>query len=247
MKSYNPIPFLDEDVTLILKMLEIQDKSKIIKFPSRIEAYKDSLRGRDGETPYNYLKRIIRHPQYGEEIYDFKVSENFLVFIEMKSNNNIINYCNIQAFLTEDIELMDIMLKDEYELKDSKKVFYYRMDYDINNLGPIFKESSPHIHITPSGNPRINIQDIKDDIVVNFFDFIYRNHFYDKWINWVKKIIPDELGFDILQGMYNKNQFAEIIKDERIKQIDKIKETILMNKQSYYNWKTEQKSEMLNY
>ena len=81
MKSYNPIAFLDEDITLILKRLEIQNKSKTIKFPSHIGVYRDILRGRDEETPYTYLKRLLIHPQYGEKIYEEKVSENLLIFI----------------------------------------------------------------------------------------------------------------------------------------------------------------------
>ena len=105
MKSYNPIAFLDEDITLILRRLEIQNKSKIIEFPSHIGVYRDILTGRDKETPYTYLERLLNDPQYGEKIYDEKVSENLLIFIEMKAHEDIISYCNIQVFLTEDIEM----------------------------------------------------------------------------------------------------------------------------------------------
>lgn len=64
---------------------------------------------------------------------------------------------------------------------------YLRADHDTSALGPLLKESLPHVHVEAKGEPRFPVPPSGgSDLVGWFLDFIYRNFFYDKWIEWVE-------------------------------------------------------------
>ncbi len=63
---------------------------------------------------------------------------------------------------------------------------YLRLDYDQQQLGPMFKEPAPHIHVVVDGEPRFAACRTSADLpVADFVDFIFRNYRYTEWARWL--------------------------------------------------------------
>ncbi len=63
---------------------------------------------------------------------------------------------------------------------------YLRLDYDQRQLGPMFKEPAPHIHVVVDGEPRFAACRTSADLpVADFVDFIFRNYRYAEWARWL--------------------------------------------------------------
>jgi hypothetical protein len=63
---------------------------------------------------------------------------------------------------------------------------YFRMDYDQQQLGPLFKEPAPHVHILVDGEPRFAACRTQADLpIADFVDFILRNYRHDAWARWL--------------------------------------------------------------
>jgi hypothetical protein len=63
---------------------------------------------------------------------------------------------------------------------------YLRLDYDQRQLGPLFKEPAPHIHIVVDGEPRFAACRIQEDLpIADFLDFIFRNYRHAEWARWL--------------------------------------------------------------
>jgi hypothetical protein len=63
---------------------------------------------------------------------------------------------------------------------------YFRLDYDQQQLGPLFKEPAPHVHIVVDGEPRFAACRTKADLpIADFVDFILRNYRHDQWARWL--------------------------------------------------------------
>lgn len=63
---------------------------------------------------------------------------------------------------------------------------YLRLDYDQRQLGPMFKEPAPHIHIVVDGEPRFAACRTRVDLPISdFVDFIFRNYRHDEWARWL--------------------------------------------------------------
>jgi hypothetical protein len=63
---------------------------------------------------------------------------------------------------------------------------YLRLDYDQRQLGPMFKEPAPHIHVVVDGEPRFPACRTSADLpVADFVDFIFRNYRHAGWTRWL--------------------------------------------------------------
>ena len=109
------------------------------------------------------------------------VEENMGVFarLQYRDKGEIITHVNLQVLVTEtDLET--------YYLNPDTRARYFRLDYDPDRLGPIFKEPLPHVHSRPVGAPRFSMWAPTGNVVVDFFDFIYRNFYHENWLGWAK-------------------------------------------------------------
>jgi hypothetical protein len=63
---------------------------------------------------------------------------------------------------------------------------YLRLDYDQQQLGPMFKEPAPHIHVVVDGEPRFAVCRTSADLpVADFVDFIFLNYRHTEWAGWL--------------------------------------------------------------
>jgi hypothetical protein len=113
---------------------------------------------------------------------DFQVESNLALFLTVFWEKREIIYANVQALYTTDS-------LDDF-LKNGGTSRYLRMDYDLQALGPLLKESQPHVHVVAEGEPRFSVpMGAHDgDIIGWFLDFVYRNFFHDEWLAWARRV-----------------------------------------------------------
>ena len=109
------------------------------------------------------------------------VEENMGVFGHLKYKNGLVVYANIQVIIAFEQENFD-----GYYLDDKSPCSYFRFDYDLNSLGKMFCEPQPHVHTLAEGPPRFDLQISSGNAIIDFFDFIYRNYYYEKWLDWAR-------------------------------------------------------------
>lgn len=240
--------FLNDGITSVISILEAQKFTENAVYPPHLNEYQHLLRGKSSESAKQFLYRILHEDEWMNEIYSQKVSEKFLVFIEIRHKQQVVDFVNVQAFITEEIDLMDLAVQNWEDIKETGKVFYYRLDYDINNLGDFFKEPLPHIHIQPKGNPRVSLANVNDDLLINFFEFIYKNHFYEEWLEWTLNTLDDykRSSFSEIRTCYKSNNYETLANNYK-NEIDEIKKSIEVSKRNYYIWRTQEELSFLSY
>ena len=64
---------------------------------------------------------------------------------------------------------------------------YLRLDFDLENLGPLLKEAQPHVHSRPAREPRLNAPlGSGGNVVVDFIEFIFKTYRHAEWHAWAK-------------------------------------------------------------
>lgn len=121
----------------------------------------------------------------GGKVEECAIEDNMATFIEIKKRDKQIDYISIQALIAE----RDLT----YFYLNVVPVIYMRLDY-TNPIDDFFKEQLPHIHTHPVGPPRLSCPHPLDvNPISSFFDFIYRNFYYDKWFSWLKSVCVDNV------------------------------------------------------
>ncbi len=116
------------------------------------------------------------------------VEENLAVFAVLDGANDCaLDYANVQVLTTDGGSLVEYYKQSKVGVVAN----YIRLDFDLEALGPAFKEPLPHVHVQPDGSPRFHVSD--PCVVAEFFDFVYRNYQYDKWIIWANEVWEDAL------------------------------------------------------
>jgi hypothetical protein len=108
------------------------------------------------------------------------LEENLAIFMVVHLHGTEITYANLQALWSE------MPVAKFVEGTGAEMHRYLRLDYDLEALGPLLKEPMPHVHVEADGEPRFPVPAPDCDIVGWFFDFVYRNFFYDHWIVWAE-------------------------------------------------------------
>lgn len=108
-----------------------------------------------------------------------QVADRLAVFAVVYWRDQTLAYVNCQALVTIGGTLED------YYLDPSVEAQYFRLDYDLDALGEMFREPSPHVHIRPDGEPRFQMTPARNALM-DFFDFIYRNYFHAEWLDWAE-------------------------------------------------------------
>ncbi len=124
-------------------------------------------------------------------------------------DKEFIDYIKVEVFILLKNTLEDFYFDYEENKSIDFPIIYYCLEMDYNCLGPLFKEPIPHIHTKPSKEPRFPLMIEKNiNPLVQFFEFIYLNHFYDKWRKWAKRIYEmkiEDNNFKKLVGAYNRS------------------------------------------
>jgi hypothetical protein len=106
------------------------------------------------------------------------LEENLALFMTARLNDGKITYANLQALWTE------VPTASFAQGTGAERHRYLRLDHDPSAMGPLLKEPMPHLHVEAEGEPRFAAP--ASDVVAWFLDFVYRNFFYDHWIEWAK-------------------------------------------------------------
>ena len=140
----------------------------------------------------------------------YAIEENFASFVSVRwVEETKLTYVSAQAIIVRNKTLRS------YYAGGSNEVQYLRLDYNGSRIGPMFKEHWPHIHIEEGGEPRFpSDYSTTGNIVIDFYDFIYRNYYHAKWMEWAELIYDahaSNLGivinpFPAVQQAFNANQ-----------------------------------------
>jgi hypothetical protein len=151
-------------------------------FPAGVT--RDNVKARSGYTPRDWLLRCVKDVLHGDESLCL-VEDNLAVFalIEWRDGERL-TYANIQV-LRADATI------SEYCRDGGIKADYLRLDLDFGALGDIFTHPLPHVHDKPDGPPRFTFELPSSNIVVDFFDFVYRQFYHDKWVAWARQAWDD--------------------------------------------------------
>ncbi len=167
------------------------------------------------DTIHEWFKRIVDNILGGDPD-ACTVEANLAVFIVIHWDNRIIQYASVQVLWAE-ASLLDFYCDEHLRSQ------YFRLDYEPPNLGPIFKESLPHIHVAGNGEPRFPLHyDETGDIVGAFFDFIYRNYYHPDWLSWASKAWNNECkkrsrpnAWDRIVRGYEKGEYGFLEQNHR--------------------------------
>jgi hypothetical protein len=147
------------------------------------------------ETLRAWFRRVIGDTDAEDRILDCSVEENFAFFGKLTWRDAQIVQCSFQALITN----TDLLT---FYFEDGHRVQYYRFDLDPTQPGPLFAEPQPHVHSVPEGPPRFALSfDQREYCLVSFLEFIYRNHYYDKWPTWVKSVSKESVTADQLDDI----------------------------------------------
>jgi hypothetical protein len=171
------------------------------QFPA--SADRERLKMRNEESVREWLSRCIEGLDEADRPV-CEVEDNLALFVSIAwKNTNELCYANIQALCAE------ASLKEYLSQGNSVNATYMRLDYDYSALGAIFTHPFPHVHPGPVDAPRFALEGIQSaNVVIDFFDFIYRHFFHDQWKEWAETIWDYyvETGRDI-----DKNPFGHIV------------------------------------
>lgn len=139
--------------------------------------------GDGGGDIHSWFKSSVNRA--GGDLNQCKIEENLAAFIALRCDGNIIRYASMQLLVTT-----DATLEDFYERKGKGKHHYFRLDYEPEHrLEEMFRTPLAHIHVNPLGAPRISLSGMgTGNVVIDFFDFLYRNYFYNQWRSWAKDV-----------------------------------------------------------
>ena len=82
-----------------------------------------------------------------------------------------------------------------YILDADRDAMYLRLDCDYETLGTPFSHPLPHIHVEGELSPRFPLDGgVSENIVVDFFEFIYRHFVPATWIKWSERVWNETFG-----------------------------------------------------
>ncbi len=182
-----PVPdtFTDGLDNLIYRLQPHGGRSGICCFPDRPDkSVLAPLKVGEGELLHNWFKRCINDSLSGD-VRHCMVEPNLAVFatIHWSAGNNL-DFANIQVLKTQ------VHVEDYYLSDKPPEAFYLRLDWDYGTLGPIFTHALPHMHDASfDAAPRFGIDGTwSDNIIMDFFEFVYRHLFHKEWIDWAQRM-----------------------------------------------------------
>lgn len=173
--------YLSYGITNLLSTIQPgkRRKSGTIRFPSDWhQSISRKYNGPPGEWFENCLNDL------SNSLDNIWINKNFICFFVLKwSNYSEINYLCLHSIVTQNHTLEDLYIDPK------KSCQYFRIEVHESQFGPFYKEPYPHIHIGLDGEPRFGLN-IENNCYVlqEFFEFIYRNYFFDEWLSWCRDI-----------------------------------------------------------
>lgn len=175
------IPFSDGVASIIRDIHPYSQNQGDKWFPKKW----DPVTGKQGgnEGLHNWYRRCV-DTYFDGRPSRYAIEENFAAFVSIRwVDDTKLIFVSAQAIIVRNKTL------DSYYANDSDQVQYLRLDYFGARIGAMFKEHWPHVHIAEDGAPRFPCDYTSSgNIVIDFFDFIYRNYYHDKWLDWAQTV-----------------------------------------------------------
>lgn len=197
----------------------------------------EDLRFSNGTTADWNLTEILTG-KYADAVRTGLVEENLLVISRMNWRaGRIITYANIQVYVGQGV----------YEafrvgaVQTEGQISYFRFDYHPKAAGRIMVEPIPHIHSLKSNEPRFSSRTdlASENPIVDFFEFIYRNYYPEKYESWIESISntiqksPQEDFLPILMNAFKAGQ-VEALPDKALVHLAMIKEKSIQAKNKFF-------------
>lgn len=195
------------------------------EYPSGVD--RATLRFQGGETIKSWFDRCVNAFMPGPQgLESWQLEENLAAFASVSwKRGNLLEHATINILKTE-CSLRDYFGLTEDDLKakdyqDYSKPSYLRLDLDYGTLGPVGTHPLPHVHCSPDDPPRFASNASRStNVVVDFFDFVYRHHFSPKWQLWAEQVWnrrylgegrdPNYNPFPRIIASYNESQVGVI-------------------------------------
>jgi len=169
----------------------------------------DSMRRGKGQSLHQWFSRVCQDICGGEPE-RIALEENIAVLAKLCwRDHKQLFYANIQVLVCNcDLET--------YLLDTDQQAIYLRLDCDYETLGAPFSHPLPHLHIEGELSPRFALDGgFAENVVVDFFEFIYRHYVPDTWLRWSEKVWNDAFGpssrnkdlFRTIREAFRDNQF----------------------------------------
>lgn len=156
--------------------------SSTTKFPNNLEP--SQLRFEANETVHNWFERLVNGVCFADTGL-CAIEDNIAVFaIAFWSKKKELIGANISVLVTS--KPLDEYL--EVGASPNEEESYFRLDYDATTLGYPFSHPLPHIHVFGHESIRFALEGSSGNVIVDFFEFVYRHFYPQKWSNWAEGV-----------------------------------------------------------
>jgi hypothetical protein len=213
--------FFGPGVAVLLDALRPYGQAGRVTFPLAIKDWKGEsaklLRTRavaKDEPPSNYLAswfgaltKVLGGPK------SCSITDKVAIFADLSWDDETrIRTLHVQALVTPHSSLAELVAGE------SVLVHYLRLDQEPSDLGSIFKNAFPHIHLATKGEPYFRPAALDSgNAVVDFVEFIFKMYEYDLWIKWLDSVYHEiyprksrDDFFGVISRAFKTNQFDSL-------------------------------------
>lgn len=144
-----------------------------------------------------------------DRIADMQIEDNIACLGTIQWSEGHLIFCRMQVLVTTGGDLMDFYLGENTSMGG----YYYRLELDPSQPGPLFTEPQPHVHTQPDGPPRFPFHSPPDDFLpLSFLEFIFLNHKPQQWKNWAERVCKSQrpdLPFKNLADQFASGKISE--------------------------------------
>ena len=175
-------------------------------FPTGL-AVKDAQR-RSNETLQEWFVRLVDRCCGGAPR-RMGLEDNLAVFANFRWDRDKLVYASMPTLVVEGCDLDQF-----YRGEEAEAVCYLRLDLDYHSIGHPFSHPLPHLHVSDDRCLRFALDGgTSGNVVLDFLEFVYRNHFPDKWLDWARRQWlgaqdGHEEPFDKVVQAFQDNQFG---------------------------------------
>lgn len=163
-------------------------------FPAALDVA-DTRRG-SAEDLHGWFVRLVDKYCQGDPLL-VGIEENIALMAKFKWEKNRLTYASVPTLITEST-------LEEYYL-DGGSATYFRLDLNYETLGEPFSHPLAHIHIGDEDSPRFALDGgTSGNVVMDFLEFIYRNHVPAKWLQWARRQWLSEGADEQRAGQFNQ-------------------------------------------
>jgi hypothetical protein len=166
-------------------------------FPAGLKA--DVPRAKDEDSARTWFVRVVDTVLEGN-VQSCAVEPQLGLFASLRwREGDQLQFVRMHALVCEGT--LEELYWDEAE---TLAAYYLRLDYDLSALGGLFSHPQPHVHVTPWKFALRFPADMAEtgNVVMDFLDFIYRNFFHDRWMDWARATWAHEADRRVMQNLF---------------------------------------------